>query len=326
METILGILFLLPIGLVLGLWPGNMAGLIARSLFGDNAGTVLAGIFFVVCIGFFAYEWWYIVVPVVFVIAVIVAIIFIKIRKHKKNEETKNIEDGRRNAFETNVRTEKEKRKATEEKLWELWKDEEPNDADIIWFQPPTRRKTGTTKKATKNTKKTSKKSQTAEKSNDNLIYLLDGSNLLRREQDARGISLDVICSIIDYLKDHGLNYYVFFDANARHVLEENNKAELKRFDSLLKKDSSHFQLVPGGKPADDSLLHEAHENPNAIILTNDRYRDYSQKYPDVLSDSERRIQPMQFQIDGSIWFSGINLSIPMKRGSWNRSTKTKKS
>ena len=154
----------------------------------------------------------------------------------------------------------------------------------------------------------------------------MDGSNLLRQEEETHGISLDVICSITDYLKDHGCNYYVLFDANARHVVNENNKADLKRFDSLLKKDPSHFRLVPGGIIADDYLLEEARRNPSAVILTNDRYRDHFDEYPDVLNDSERRLQPMQFMMDGSIWFKRIDLSIPIKRGDLNRSTKTKKS
>ena len=31
----------------------------------------------------------------------------------------------------------------------------------------------------------------------------MDGSNLLRQEEETHGISLDVICSITDYLKDN---------------------------------------------------------------------------------------------------------------------------
>lgn len=309
--------------------------------------------FWIIIVGligaFIIIHWWYIVVPIIIAIIVIVAIVWFAVRKHKKNEETKFVEEGKRKAFETIVefeeetkRIEEEKRNATAEKRKAarkaatekrkaeeeiiFWEDEEPNDTDIIWFQPPTRRKTGTTKKATKNTKKESKESQSPKKSNDNLIYLLDGSNLLRQEEETHGISLDVICSITDYLKDHGSNYYVLFDANARHVVNENNKADLKRFDLLLKKEPSHFRLVPGGKPADGYLLEEARRNPNAVILTNDRYRDHFDEYPDVLNDSERCLQPMQFMMDGSIWFSGIDLSIPMKRGSWNRTTKSRKS
>jgi len=156
-----------------------------------------------------------------------------------------------------------------------------------------------------------------------NLTYLLDGSNLLRQEEESHGISLDVICSITDYLKNIGANYYVLFDANAPHIVKEYNSADLARFYSLLKNDSSHFRLVPGGTIADIPLLEEARRNPNAIILTNDRYRDHFNEYPDVLNDSERRLQPMQFMMDGSIWFSRINLSIPLKRGSWNRFRKT---
>ena len=151
-----------------------------------------------------------------------------------------------------------------------------------------------------------------------NPTYLLDGSNILCLEKDTRGMSLDVLCSITDYLKDQGANYHVYFDATAPHRLRENNKADLGRFDLLTKNNPRHFEIIPARTRADSYLLEEAHRNPRAIILTNDKYEDYFERYPDVLNDWKRRIQPMKIMLDGSIWFERINLSIPLKRGPWN--------
>lgn len=147
-----------------------------------------------------------------------------------------------------------------------------------------------------------------------NSIYLLDGSNILCLEKDTRGMSLDVLCSITDYLKEQGANYHVYFDATAPHRLRENNKADLERFNSLIKNDPRHYEIIPARTRADSYLLEEAHRNPKAIILTNDKYEDYYERYPDVLNDWKRRIQPMKIMLDGSIWFERINLSIPLKR------------
>lgn len=151
-----------------------------------------------------------------------------------------------------------------------------------------------------------------------NPTYLLDGSNILCLEKDTRGMSLDVLCSITDYLKEQGANYHVYFDATAPHRLRENNKADLGRFDLLIKNDPRHIEIIPARTRADSYLLEEAHRNPMAIILTNDKYEDYFERYPDVLNDWKRRIQPMKIMLDGSIWFERINLSIPLKRGPWN--------
>ena len=158
-----------------------------------------------------------------------------------------------------------------------------------------------------KTNKTNSKKSQT--------VYLLDGSNIIHWEKETHGVSLDVLCSIIDYLKSAGEDYYVLFDASAPHVLRENNRVELERFKSLLSNDPFRVRMIPAGTRADEDLLEEARRDPKAVILTNDQYRDHVKMYPDVLNDRERRIQHgMIMKGDKDILFRGINLSIPIKR------------
>ena len=170
------------------------------------------------------------------------------------------------------------------------------------------------TKEAKTKSLKTKKTDSTKTKKNQT-IYLLDGSNILHWEKETRGVSLDALCSITDYLKSKRENYYVLFDASAPHVLREKNGSELERFNSLLKNDPSHFKMIPAGTRADEYLLEEARRDPKAVILTNDLYRDHVKLYPDVLNDRERRIQQgMIMRGDKDILFRGINLSIPIKR------------
>ena len=149
---------------------------------------------------------------------------------------------------------------------------------------------------------------------NKKLLYLLDGSNILHWEQDTRGISLDILCSICDFLKSHGEDSFVLFDASAPHVLRENNRPDLERFNSLIKNDSDHFRVIPAGTRADEYLLEEARREPKAVILTNDRYLDHYDKYCDVLDEGRECVQHGMIMRNGDICFLDIDLSIPVIR------------
>ena len=153
------------------------------------------------------------------------------------------------------------------------------------------------------------------DKENQKTTYLLDGSNILHWEEETRGLSLDILCSITDYLKSKRKEFFVLFDATAPYRLKKYNKADLERLNILLKTDPSHFRIIPGGTRADEYLLEEARRDPHAIILTNDRYRDHFEKYPDVLSSERRCVQHGMIMKNGDICFLDINLSIPIARG-----------
>ena len=148
---------------------------------------------------------------------------------------------------------------------------------------------------------------------NRNISFLLDGSNIIHWEEDTRGISLDILCSITDYLKSKGKNYFVLFDATAPHRLKENNKEDFDRFNMLLKSDPC-FRVIPAGTRADEYLLEEARRDPQAVILTNDRYLDHYDKYPDVLDEGRQCVQHGMIMRNGDICFLDINLSIPITR------------
>ena len=138
-------------------------------------------------------------------------------------------------------------------------------------------------------------------------MYLLDGSNILHWDKSGRGCSLKPVLAIAEELKRRGDAYQVYFDASARHLLKS-DAAEAEQYEKLLAADPEHFQQVPAGTRADDFLLLIASQDDSAKIMTQDRFRDYADRYPQVIH-SDRLLPGMV--IRDMIYFPGINLTIP---------------
>jgi len=137
--------------------------------------------------------------------------------------------------------------------------------------------------------------------------YLLDGSNILHWGASRSGISLKHLLIITDHLKTTGQPFQVFFDATAPHILKKHAPQELEIYENLLKDDSNHFCQVPAGTRADDFLLLQADANKDALILTQDLFRDHVDKYPWL--KTERRIIPGMV-MNNVIFFPEISLQI----------------
>lgn len=140
-------------------------------------------------------------------------------------------------------------------------------------------------------------------------MFLLDGSNILYWNQ-RNGVSLGCIRAIADYLKSQGEDFMVIFDATAPHLLKKNAPAEHAAYESWLLNDPEHFIQVPAGTCADVFLLEEAESNPEAIILTQDLYRDHKDDYPGILNRRERIASGMY--LNGKIVFPKLKISIPL--------------
>lgn len=80
-------------------------------------------------------------------------------------------------------------------------------------------------------------------------------------------------------------------------------------YENLLKDDPNHFCQVPPGTRADDFLLLKAAVNKNALILTQDLFRDHVDKYPWL--NTERRIIPGMV-MNSVIFFPDISLQISL--------------
>ena len=74
-----------------------------------------------------------------------------------------------------------------------------------------------------------------------------------------------------------------------------------------MKDDPEHFCQVPAGTRADDFLLLQADANKDALILTQDLFRDHVDKYPWL--KTERRVIPGMV-MNNLIFFPEISLQI----------------
>ena len=113
--------------------------------------------------------------------------------------------------------------------------------------------------------------------------------------------------AITEHLKKNGQKFQVFFDASAPHLIRKNASGEIALYDKLLKEDPEHFLQVPAGTRADDFLLQQATMNKEALILTQDRFRDHTGKYPWL--KSEKRVIPGMV-MNNVIFFPEISLQI----------------
>ena len=139
------------------------------------------------------------------------------------------------------------------------------------------------------------------------MVYLLDGSNILHWDEYRTGITLKFLLSITEHLKKNGQKFQVFFDASAPHIIRKNASGEIALYDKLLKEDPEHFLQVPAGTRADDFLLQQATMNTQALILTQDRFRDHTEKYPWL--KTEKRVIPGMV-MNNVIFFPEISLQI----------------
>jgi len=142
-------------------------------------------------------------------------------------------------------------------------------------------------------------------------MFLLDGTNILYWNQ-RNGISLDCVKAITTYLKGKGEDYMVIFDASTPHLLKKKQPAEHAAYESWLQNDPEHFTQVPAGTCADVFLLEEAKTNPEAVILTQDLFRDHKYEYPEVLNQRDRIASGMF--LNGKVVFPSLKFSIPMNR------------
>ena len=136
-----------------------------------------------------------------------------------------------------------------------------------------------------------------------------DGSNILHWDEYRTGISLKHLLAITDHLKKAGQPFQVFFDATAPHILKKKAPQEVETYENLLKDDPAHFCQVPAGTRADDFLLLQADVNKNALILTQDLFRDHVDKYPWL--KTERRVIPGMV-MNNVIFFPEISLQISL--------------
>ncbi|MFN5996627.1 MAG: NYN domain-containing protein [Paracoccaceae bacterium] len=112
----------------------------------------------------------------------------------------------------------------------------------------------------------------------DRQAVLVDGSNVIYWLDNTP--QLAPLLQVVHDLQKRGLKPGVVFDANIGYKLTGAFMGE-RDLSRILSLPRDQILVVPKGKQADPFLLETA-RNLNARIVTNDRYRDWIDRYPDV--------------------------------------------
>lgn len=107
---------------------------------------------------------------------------------------------------------------------------------------------------------------------------VIDGSNILFWKDNTPNI--DTVKAVIKHLKAQGYSPGAVFDANIGYKIMDRyvDDAELA---VMLGLPPDRTLVVPKGSIADQTVL-EAARSLGAKVLTNDRYRDWAEEFPEV--------------------------------------------
>ena len=106
---------------------------------------------------------------------------------------------------------------------------------------------------------------------------VIDGSNVahFKKNKDSKP-QLNNILAAVDALEKKGDEFVIIVDASLRHEIDDKEK-----FEKLL--ESENVEQVEAGNNA-DHFIFELAEKENAKILSNDKFRDFSDEFKDINS------------------------------------------
>lgn len=109
---------------------------------------------------------------------------------------------------------------------------------------------------------------------------VIDGSNVMHWKDNTPRI--ETVREVVDHLSDLGFTPGVVFDANAGYLLsgKYQHDGSLGRQLGLAE---DRVMVVPKGTPADPAILNAA-RSLGARVVSNDRYRDWTDQHPEVKS------------------------------------------
>lgn len=135
-------------------------------------------------------------------------------------------------------------------------------------------------------------------------VVLIDGSNVMHWLDNTP--QLAPVREVVRDLSSRGMKPGVVFDANAGYKLMGKFLGE-QELAKLLSLPKDQILVVPKGTQADPYLLETARDL-QARIVTNDRYRDWAERYPDVAKPENLVQGEMR---DGRVWLKGMDKSTP---------------
>ena len=107
---------------------------------------------------------------------------------------------------------------------------------------------------------------------------ILDCSNVMHWKDGTPRI--ETVREVVSHLSSHGFNSGVVFDANAGY-LTSGSYLHDSGFGKALGLPEERVMVVPKGAPADPTILAAARDL-DAQIVTNDRFRDWADDFPEV--------------------------------------------
>src|ERR687889_2564416 len=114
-------------------------------------------------------------------------------------------------------------------------------------------------------------------------VVIIDGANVAYEERSAGGKpKLSNLLKVRREMEERGQEAVIIVDASLKYDIDDQEQLE-----KLIQ--SQQVRQVPAGTDADFFIIQFAHEL-DALIVTNDRYRDYAQQYPWI---PERRLPYM---------------------------------
>ena len=128
---------------------------------------------------------------------------------------------------------------------------------------------------------------------------MVDGSNVIYWQDNTP--QLEPLLQVVQDLSRRGLKPGVVFDANVGYKLSGKFLGE-RDLSRLLSLPRDQILVVPKGTQADSFLLETARDL-KAPIVTNDRFRDWVDRYPDVAQQGRLITGGIR---DGQIWLKGL--------------------
>jgi hypothetical protein len=114
-------------------------------------------------------------------------------------------------------------------------------------------------------------------------MIVIDGANVAYEERSAGGKpKLSNLLRVRGELEERGFEAIILVDASLKYDIDDQSQLE-----TLIQ--SQQVRQVPAGTDADFFIIQFA-EQFNALVVTNDRYKDYVEQYPWI---TERRMPYM---------------------------------
>jgi hypothetical protein len=148
----------------------------------------------------------------------------------------------------------------------------------------------------------------TAAQTEDETWILVDGSNVMHWQDNSP--SIEPVRKVIARLRDLGYVPGVVFDANAGWKLAGRYLHD-DDFARMLKMEPRQVMVVAKGTQADPYLLETAREF-GARIVSNDRFRDWAEKHPEVTQPGFLIRGNLR---DGAVRLAGLEQAEPVASG-----------